>query len=135
MDTASRLRAIDKKARRQANHRARKTGNTLERAVNDMATQLRAVPQDYVAGQMHKLYNRAKREMDKRVKLGEAARGGDVQAAKARRALNDWKLGTQDPTSKDAWFPEPVRQAKGKCSVAAVNSKAKYKAHGAEFTR
>ncbi len=135
MDTASRLRAMDKKARRQANHRARKAGNTLERGINDLATQLRAVPQDYIAGQMNKLYERAKRDMDKRVKLGEAGRNGDVQAAKARRKLNDWQLGKEDRSTKDAWFPEQVRQAKGKCSIAGVNMKAKLKSQGAEFTR
>lgn len=123
--TAQRLRAIDKKARRQMRHRARKEGVTIEGVITATTGTLREVAQRTV--NVTQLYNAAQRDMGKRVKLSDMAREGNVQAGKARRKLNDWELATGPAGPSAAWQPKSTRRAVGKCDVDAVNKRNKAK--------
>lgn len=123
--TAQRLRAIDKKARRQMAHRARKEGVTIEGVITATTGTLRDVAQRTV--NVTQLYSAAQRDMGKRVKLSDMAREGNVQAGKARRKLNDWELATGPAGPSAAWQPKSTRRAVGKCDVDAVNKRNKAK--------
>ena len=116
--TAQRLRAIDKKARRQMAHRARKEGVTIEGVITATTGTLRDVAQRSI--NVPQLYNAAQRDMGKRVKLSDMAREGNVQAGKARRKLNDWELATAPAGPATAWQPKGGRRAVGKCDADAV---------------
>lgn len=116
--TAQRLRAIDKKARRQMRHRARKEGVTIEGVITATTGTLRDVVQRSV--NVTQLYGAAQRDMGKRLKLGQAHRDGDVQAGKARRKLNDSELATAPAGPATAWQPKGGRRAVGKCDADAV---------------
>lgn len=125
MDTAQRLRAIDKKARRQANHKARKDGLGIEGVINTLTTQLREVKERPL--DMARLDKEARRDMGQRIKLGDMAREGNVGAAKRRRQLNDWELSTAPAGASDAWNPDGKRAAVGRCDVDGVESSNKAK--------
>ncbi len=117
--TAQRLRAIDKKARRQMRHRARKEGVTIEGVITSTTGALRDVVQRSV--NVTQLYDAAQRDMGRRVKLSDMAREGNAQAGKARRKLNDWELATAPAGPTTAWQPKGGRRAVGKCDVEAVS--------------
>lgn len=120
MDTAQRMRAVDKAARRKMNHKARKDGLGLEGVITTLTTQLREVKAQEVDSLA--LYHTAKRQMGERIHLGALAKAGDVQAGKRRRKLNDWEIDTKPAGPSDAWAPEGGRKAVGRCDVDAVQS-------------
>lgn len=116
--TAQRLRAIDKKARRQMAHRARKEGVTIEGVITATTGTLRDVAQRSV--NVTQLYNAAQRDMGKRMMLTERWHDGNVDAGRARRKLNDWELDTKPAGPATAWQPKGGRRAVGKCDADAV---------------
>ena len=116
--TAQRLRAIDKKARRQMRHRARKEGVTIEGVITATTGTLRDVVQRTV--NVTQLYNAAQRDMGKRMMLTKRWHDGDVDAGKARRRLNDWELATGPAGPATAWQPKGGRRAVGTCDADAV---------------
>lgn len=119
--TAQRLRAIDKKARRQMAHRARKEGVAIEGVITATTGTLRDVAQRSV--NVTQLYNAAQRDMGKRMMLTERWHDGNVDAGKARRKLNDWELATGPAGPSAAWQPKSTRRAVGKCDVDVVNKR------------
>lgn len=124
MDTAQRMRAIDKKARRKMNNKARREGLGIEGVITTVTTQLRQVVDREV--QTSQLYNAAKRDMGIRTRLtieGKTNSG----AAKRRRQLNDWELNTKPQGAGDGWLPNTTRRAVGKCDAERVEKRNKAK--------
>ena len=133
METAQRLRAVDKKLRRQARHKIRQDGKGIEGVITTTAGALRAVVDRPI--DMERLYAKAKHDMGLRTRLSIEGRT-NPGAAKRRRQLNDWELDTAPQTAGDSWQEdEGKRRAVGRCSVKAVSNKADFKANGAKFTR
>lgn len=116
-DTAQRLRAIDKKARRQMRHRAK--DQTIEGVITSTAASLRSVPQRNI--NVTQLFDKATRDMGRRVDLTNRWHDGNVEAGKARRRLNDWELDTSPAGPATAWAPKRARSAVGKCDVDNVS--------------
>ncbi len=103
--TEQRLRAMDKKARRQMRHKAK--GGTIEGAINVAAASLIQTSQWDV--DVNQLYGDAKDAMSKRVKLSNQ---NDATGRKARRELNNWKLGRDQRPVTGYWNPEGKRAAR-----------------------
>lgn len=121
-----RMRAVAKAERRKASAKARRDGKGLEGVITTVTTQLQAVTDRPI--DMQKLYDRAAHDMGLRIRLGNAARSGDVGAGKRRRQLNDWELNTKPAgPGAEGWLPEQTRRAVGKCDVDAVQSLNKQK--------
>ncbi|MNJ09293.1 hypothetical protein D3C77_34350 [compost metagenome] len=92
---------LDKKLRRQANHKARQTGATLESVVKRSCSSASGnTVQRKAAGQMDLLYYQALRDMDKRTTLSNSK---DPASRKARRALNDYHFDRANPAPGQGW--------------------------------
>lgn len=114
--------ALLKKQRRQLRHRARQQGAVLEDVITSKASTVRDVTASALAKQVQKLSRKAQQDMQDRITLGEMARGGDTQAAAARRKLNDWELDTKPGGPGEYMNSKGTRKAAGKCDAARINN-------------